>query len=114
MKINEPQLYLSINEFIDREIMPLGANMDLTNQFIFGFKMGIVKRKIQSVIGNYIHNNAAKMLEIIDENGNIDVDIIYQSARDVMSQMKQLEVAGITFKDTDLQKLYSIMQRYAN
>jgi hypothetical protein len=114
MKINEPQLYSAVNEFIEREIMPLGANMNLTEQFIFGFKMGIVKRKLQDVVGSYIHNPAAKMLGIIDDNGFIDVDTIYQSACDTMSQIKQLDVAGITFKENDLQKLYSIMQRYAN
>lgn len=114
MKINESQLYSALAEYIDREIMPLGASMNLTDQFVFGFKMGIVKRKMQDVVKSYIHNDAVKMLGIIDENGNIDVDTIYQSASDVMSQLKQLEVAGITFKENDLQKLYGIMQRYAN
>lgn len=114
MKLNESQLYSAINEYIDREIMPLGATMNLTDQFVFGFKMGIVKRKIQEVVKTYIHNDTAKMFAIIDENGYIDIDTLYQSASDVMSQMKQLDVAGITFRENDLQKLYGIIQRYAS
>ena len=113
MKLNEMQLYSAINEYIDREIMPLGASMNLTDQFVFGFKMGIIKRKMQDVLKSYIHNDAAKMLGILDENGYIDIDTLYQSASDTMSQVKQLEVAGITFREGDLQKLYGIMQRYA-
>ena len=45
MKLSEDRLYSAINEFIDRVIMPLGSNMSLSEQFFFGAKMGIVKRK---------------------------------------------------------------------
>ena len=114
MKLNEMQLYSSINEFIDREIMPLGATMNLTEQFLFGFKMGIAKRKIQSVVKGYLGKKELKTIGLVDENGYIDVETMYQSASDTMSQMKQLEIAGITFKENDLQKLYGIMQKYAS
>lgn len=115
MRLSEGQLYSAVNEFIDREIMPIGANMDLPSQFLFGLKMGVVKRKIQSVVKQSIYgNNALKAFGIIDENGYIDIDTVYESASDTMSQMRQLDVMGITFKESDLQKLYGIMQKYAN
>lgn len=114
MKLNEFQLYSAINEFIDREIMPLGATMNLTDQFLFVFKMGVVKRKLQDVVKNYLKSDMAKTLMLVDENSNIDIDTLYQSAMDVFSNMKQIEVGGITFKETDLQNLYGIMQKYAN
>lgn len=114
MKINELQLYSAINEFIDREIMPLGANMDLTKQFMFGLKIGVVKHKMQSVVKSYLNKDEIKMLGIVDENGNIDIEPIYQSAMDMMGKMQKLEIAGITFRESDLQNLYGTMQRYAN
>jgi hypothetical protein len=114
MRINEMQLYPAINEFIEREIMPLGATMNMTDQFLFGFKVGVAKRKIQDVVKNYIRDDKMKIFGLVDENGGIDIDTIYQSASDVMSQMGRLEIAGITFRDADLQKLYGIMQKYAN
>lgn len=114
MKINEMQVYSAINEFIEREIMPLGATMDLKDQFFFAFKIGIAKRKIQNVVKAYLGKKELRTFGLVDENGYIDVDTMYQSASDVMNQMKQIELAGITFKDTDLQKLYGIMQKYAN
>lgn len=113
MKINESQLYSAINEYIDRAIMPLGTNMNLTEQFVFGVKMGIAKRKIQTIVKSYLSKKEVKLLGLVDENGYIDIDTIYQSTSDVMNQMKQIEIAGITFKDSDLQTLYGIMQKYA-
>lgn len=114
MKLNEMQLYSAINEFIEREIMPLGATMDLKGQFFFGFKIGIAKRKIQNVVKDFLSKPEMKTLGLVDGNGYIDIDTMYQSASDVMGQMKQIEISGITFKENDLQKLYGIMQRYAN
>jgi hypothetical protein len=113
MKLNEMQVYSVLNEFIDREIMPLGATMKLSDQFLFGVKMGIVKRKIQNVVKGYLAKPEVKAFELIDDDGYIDVETLYESARDVMSQMKQLEIAGMTFKENDLQTLYGIMQKYA-
>lgn len=113
MKLNEMQLYSAINEYIDREIMPLGANMNMTEQFLFTFKIGIAKRKIQSMVKSYIGRSEFKAFGLIDENGYIDIDTMYQSASDALTQMKQIEITGITFKENDLQKLYGIMQKYA-
>jgi hypothetical protein len=114
MRVNEMQLYSAFNEFIDREIMPLGANMNLTEQFLFGFKVGVAKRKIQHVVKGYLSKKEVKALDLVDDNGQIDVDTMYQSASDVMNQMKQLEIAGITLREGDLQKLYGFVQKYAN
>jgi hypothetical protein len=114
MRVNEMQLYGALNEFIDRELMPLSAGMDIPQQFLFGLKMGIVRRKLQDIVKSYIGTDAAKMLGLVDENGAIDIDTIYQAARDAFANVQQVDVAGITFKESDLQNLYGIMQRYAS
>jgi hypothetical protein len=54
------------------------------------------------------------MLGIVDENGCIDIDTLYQSASDVMERMTQVTVMGFNFKANDLQNLYGIIQKYAN
>jgi hypothetical protein len=114
MKLNEGQLYASANEFIEQVVMPLGASMSLTEQFMFGLKIGIARRKLQDVVSTYINSSGAKTLGLVDENGYIDIDTIYQSACDSMSQCGHIDVGGITFKEADLQRLYSIMQRHSN
>ena len=113
MKINEMQLYSALNDYINNEIMPLSANMDLTKQFMFGLKIGVVKNRIERVVKNYLNKDELKILEIVDDNRNIDIEPIYQSALDMMRKMHQLEIGGIIFKENDLQNLYSVMQRYA-
>ena len=112
MKINEMQLYSALTEYIDREIMPLTASMDLTKQFMFGLKVGVVKRRIENVVRSYLRSAEMSVLDIVDDNGNIDIEPIYQSAMDMMAKMQKLELGGISFTQADLQKLYSIMQRY--
>ena len=113
MKISEMQLYSALNEFIDRSILPLGASMNLTDQFLFGIKIGIIKRKIQDVVKSVLQKDEVKTFGLLDEHGNIDVDILYQSAMESMSKMQKLELAGITFKSDDIQKLYDIIKRYS-
>lgn len=112
MKINEMQLYSALTEYIDREIMPLTASMDLTKQFMFGLKVGVVKRRIENVVRSYLRSAEMSVLDIVDDNGNIDIEPIYQSAMDMMTKMQKLELGGISFTQADLQKLYGIMQRY--
>lgn len=114
MKLTEMQLYSALNEYIDREIMPLGANMQMMNQFLFGVQMGVIKRKIQSLVKGYITSPAIKTLGLIDENGLIDIDTLYSSASDMFKQMNYIEVGGIRLSETDLQKLYGIMRKYDN
>ena len=113
MKISEMQLYSAINEFISREIEPLGASMNYLQQMGFGLKIGMVKHSIQNLVKSNIGKNELKILGIVDENGNIDIEPIYQSAMDMMKKMQKIEVAGITFRENDLQNLYGTMQRYA-
>ena len=114
MKISQAQLYAAINEYITREIVPLGATMDFPKQVLFGVRIGIVKRKIEDIVKSYLTNSGFKFLELVDSNGNIDIETIYNAALDTMQQITQLEIGGITFRVSDLQKLYGIMQKYAN
>jgi hypothetical protein len=114
MKISESGLYSAINEFIDREIIPLSASMDMTKQFMFGLKIGVVKHKMQGLVKSFLSKDGVRLLEIVDENGNIDIEPIYQSAMDTMKRMQKIEVGGITFNESDLQNLYGIMMKYAS
>ena len=114
MKINEMQLYSALNEYIDRELLPLGASMDFIQQILYGTKIGVIKRRAEVVIKKYLNKPEMKMLELVDENGLIDIEPIYQSAMDMINKMQKVEIGGITFKPNDLQNLYSTLQRHAN
>lgn len=114
MKINEMQLYSAINEFIDREIMPMGASLDWKKQLVHEIKVGVVKYQSQNLIKKYLNSDALKMLEIVDGDGNVDIEPIYISTINALSNGKQIEIAGIIFKESDVKNLYSTLQRHAN
>jgi hypothetical protein len=114
MTISEIQLYNALNDFIDREIIPLASNMDKTKQFLFGLKIGVVKYSMRDAIKDYLSKPEMKVLELVDDNGNVAIDPIYQSALDAIRKVQKFELGGITFKENDLQNLYSIIQNYAN
>lgn len=114
MKLTEMQLYSAINEYLDREIMPLGANMQMLNQFLFGVQVGVLKRKIQPIVKNYLNSGAIKALDLVDADGKIDIDTLYNAAMDMFKQMNYIEIIGVRLSETDLQKLYGIMQKYVS
>ena len=114
MKITEAQLYAAINEFINREIMPLAATMDLKKQFIFGLKLGVVKYRVEDLVKTYLNQNEIKLLKLVDEDGKIDIEPIYKAALDAIRNVQKIEVLGITLNERDLQSLYNIMQYFAN
>lgn len=114
MKLTEMQLYSAINEYLDKEILPLGANMQMLNQFLFGIQVGVIKRKIQSLVKGYISSPTIKALGLIDDNGKIDIETLYDAAKDMFQQMKYIEIASVRLSENDLQKLYSIMKKYDN
>ena len=53
------------------------------------------------------------MLGLVDENGYIDAETMYQAAAEQFKHIPSIELAGITFKESDLQNLYNTMQKYA-
>lgn len=114
MKLTEMQLYSAINEYLDKEIMPLGANMQMLNQFLFGVQVGVIKRKIQSLVKGYIDSPTIKALGLIDTDGKIDIETLYDATKDMFQQMKYIEIAGVRLSENDLHKLYSIMKKYDN
>ena len=107
------QLYSAINEYIEKEMMPCGPSMDEKESFIFYIKIGIAKRKTQSIVKKFLASKGIKFIELVDDEGFIDIETIYQSTVDAMSMVKKVEICGFTFRENDLQKLYGIMQKYA-
>lgn len=112
MKLNEMQIFSALNEYINKDILPLGATMKPLDQFLFGVKIAFVKKQLETVVKSYLSNPAFKDMGIIGEDGKIDVESIYQAALESMRNVHQLDIGGITFKEEDINKLYNIMQRY--
>jgi hypothetical protein len=113
VKLNESKVSTAINEYIDSELVPMTANMGSLEQFTFGLTLGIFRRKLQGLVKKMLENKTMHVLGVVDEQGNIDVETAYLAASDVLKNGNSVEVGGIRFTCKDLDKLYSIMQRYA-
>lgn len=110
--IKQQVLYSAVNSFIDREIAPLSSGMGSLQQFLFGFQLGVLKRKSKSLIQNYLSNPAVKAMQIV-EGDEIDVELLYQALLEAMEKQGNLEVMGIKLTSSDVNKLYSIIRESA-
>lgn len=113
MKLNENSVYSAVNEYIDSELAPMTASMSSLEQFTFGITLGLFRRKVPTLFKKVLDNKAMHALDVVDENGMVDVETAYLAASDAMKSVNHVEVGGIRFTSKDLDKLYGIMQRYA-
>ena len=110
MKVSFDKLMSAINTYIDQDLMPLSASMGKLEQFLFGVKMGIFKEKVGVAVKDFINGATAKTFQLVDENGNIDVDVFYNAAKNAMRPVSFIEVAGIRLNEADIDKIYSYLR----
>ncbi len=65
----------------------------------------IVSRKIDEF------SSTGLLDDLIDEDGKIDIEAAKDRALDAMSHCEQIELVGIRFNKTDIQKLYDAIMR---
>ena len=51
---------------------------------------------------------------MFDDNMNIDVDIVYNMAKEAVKKSGQFVMYGIVFNETDIDKLYSYIRQASN
>ena len=107
MFITQGRLEEVVKDYIDTDIMPKASQMPSVEQFILGVKMGVLKRSMPIVIKNYIEKPEFKLLGVVTEDG-INLDIIYESAKEAMSKIGFMEYGGFRFDTNDIDKLYRL------
>ena len=107
--IKQQQLGQIINSYIDREIAPLASGMNSLQQLLFGFQLGVIKRKSQALIKDFLGGSGAKMLHLVDGD-NVDIDTLYGALSDAMNAQGSVEILGIKLTNADVNKLYSMIK----
>jgi hypothetical protein len=74
--------------YLDTEITP---NIGGWQKWVFGAVAGVALSKITNIFNALKNNELIKMLEVIDEEDNIDIDTIYREF------LKQAQKGAITF-----------------
>ena len=107
--INQQQLCKVLNDYIDKELAPLSNGTSQVQQLLFGFQLGILKRKSQTVVKEYLASPAAKMLHLV-EGENVDIDTIYGALSEALTKQGSIELLGIKFTPADVNKLYAMIK----
>ena len=108
MFVNTEQVQLGVTNFIENEIAQKAVG---ANKFMVYFALPIINKKIAQSLESFSTNDLTK--EMFDANKNIDIDIVYNMAKQAISKSGQFVLYGIVFNETDIDKLYTYIRQTA-
>lgn len=112
MKLTESKIIDAVNEYIDTELTPLMANMRPLDQFALGATLGIFRRKAQTVLRKFLNGKLAHTLDLVSDDGAVDVETAYIAASESLRNVGSVELASVRFTNADLDKLYNILRKH--
>lgn len=103
------QIKAGIGEYIERHMMP---RLDSKRQFLLGMGYGLAAGKMDSLMEAVQKNETARALGVISENGEIDIDALYNAAYAQMQVQGKLKldvpmIGAFAFDADDLRELYN-------
>lgn len=105
MYINKEQIQIGVSNFIENEI---GKKAVGFNKFATYFALPIINKKVVNYIDSFAKNPLTK--DMFDENQNVNVDEVYNMAKNAIQKSGQFVYFGIVFNETDIDKLYSYIR----
>ena len=103
MVVNLEQVQMGVISFVENEI---GAKATGFRKFGVYFMLPTIKKSVV----NYMNKIKGFMPDSFDENGNIDLDEFYNTAKNAIKKSGQFEFMGVIFNETDIDKLYSYIK----
>ena len=106
------QLQSGICRYVDTELLP---HLTGGKRLSLGIYAGLAAENIGKTVLQYKDNPAVKMLNVIDDAGNVDIDRLYSQASKLFAngekQIIHIPVIGdLTVDRTDLEKLYQMIR----
>jgi hypothetical protein len=105
MFVNTEQVQLGVSNYVENEICKKAVGV---NKFITYMAMPIINKKIAHYINDLSSNELIS--ELFDENKNIELDTIYNMAKNAIKKSGQFVMYGIVFNETDIDKLYNYIR----
>lgn len=111
--INADQLREGLGRYIQAQMMP---RLDDKRQFLLGMAYGLCAGKMDAMLEAAGKNPAIRALGIIQENGEIDIDALYNAAYAQMQAQKKLTLdipllGSFAFGESDLRDLYNAISQ---
>lgn len=103
MIVNLEQVQNGVTNFIEKEIAVKATGI---RKFGIYFFIPTVRNKTVE----YLNKVRDFMPDTFDENGNIELDNVYNAAKDAIKKSGQFEFMGIIFNETDIDRLYSYIK----
>lgn len=108
MNISQDHLHRAIMTYAEEEIAKKATGL---TKFSSYFLISSLYNHPEKTVGALIESPLVKMTDIINSDGTIKADELYSNARSAMEKAYSITIAGITFTISDIDKLYSIIQR---
>ena len=106
MFVNLEQVKVGLNNFIEQEIARKAVG---ANKFLIYFAMPVIDKNVEYYVESFSKNGMTK--HIFDENSNIDIDVVYNMAKEAIRKSGQFVMYGIVFNENDIDKLYSYIKQ---
>lgn len=102
------QIKTGIGSYLERHMMP---KLDSKRQFVLGMAYGIGSGKLDALMQVVQKNDTLRTLGIVRDDGEIDIDVLYNAALGQMQAQKKLEIeipllGTFAFDEGDLRNLY--------
>lgn len=102
MFVNAEQIQLGVTKFLENELAKKATG---ANKFFIYFAMPIVNKKITDYINDFAVNPLTK--EMFDENNNVNIEEVYNMAKNAIQKSGPFTMYGIIFNESDIDKLYA-------
>lgn len=110
MKVNLEQLQIGVINYIDNEIGRKAVGLQKVGTY---FVIAAYRDKIVQLVQGLQKNPMVQVLQVFDENGNLDLDRLYNYGKEAIQKSGQFSFMGIIFNETDIDKLYDYIKRTA-
>lgn len=114
--VNADHIKVGLGDYINQHMMP---KLDSKRQFLLGMAYGLCVGRMDAVLAAVQQNATARALGIVAENGEIDLDALYNAAYAQMQKQGKLSfdiplMGTFAFNADDLRDLYNAINGRAN
>lgn len=109
------QIKAGLGDYLQAKMMP---RLDSKRQFVMGMAYGLCMGRLDAVIAAAGKNHVVQAMGLIDENGRVDIDALYNAAIAQMQAQQRLQVdiplmGSFAFDEADLRDLRESIARRA-
>lgn len=102
------QIKAGMGDYIEAVMLP---RMDSKRKFVTGIAYILIATKIDQMLPTIAALPAIKVLGVIDQDGNVDIDSLYKAAKAQIERQGELEISikmlgDFKFRAADIDELY--------